>query len=181
MQYADEYATALTPRRYEADERTPADDVAAHPDTAGFHAKMREEGQFGSTPLVYADWIEEYGMPAAANIIRQHADTYRHGHTWLRGTYGPQGVANVPAGGFAAEAMTLPHDLGITDAENDEYRRKYDNHKLVQLHQRDTRPPHPTSGYTGFFSWAVPIPKDHLTDLFHALESEGVVTRRDGF
>lgn len=57
-EFATHYAKAMQP--------------SMHPDAAAFHEAIKQNESDKTLALIYADWLEEHGNPAAARIIREH-------------------------------------------------------------------------------------------------------------
>jgi uncharacterized protein (TIGR02996 family) len=58
--------------------------AATHPDERGFHHALAESPADKTNALVYADWLEEHGQPAHAEMIRRHNE--RDGGSWVVAT-----------------------------------------------------------------------------------------------
>lgn len=90
-------------------------------DETTFHTAMAANPEDETTPLVYADWLDEHDRPALAEMIRRHVQERQDRRTtnindvsgvWY-GNYGPPGfrIASVASQNFVNTFPDKPHDM----------------------------------------------------------------------
>lgn len=121
---------------------------------ADFHAAIHANPEERTTALVYADWREEQGRPAMAEVIRKHANSED---------------SNAAEVGDISHLSCLQPGWANVDTLHDR-----DPEQTLILSQRSLTEP------TKFFQWAtVALPRTETQRLTKGLQDEGVSLSRD--